>query len=54
MKDEMPPAWMWHLDDELELWFEEVDRKREEKYGGASEERDEVPMMRNEMARGRR
>lgn len=45
-EDEMPPKWMWHLEWELELWFEEVERLREEKYGGGRDE--EVPMMKNE------
>lgn len=31
--DEMPPRWMWHLDWELEKWFKEVSKKRDEKYG---------------------
>ena len=36
-KDEMPPHWMWHLDHELELWFDKVAKKRDAKYGGKSE-----------------
>lgn len=49
--EEMPPEWMWHLEDELVDWFEEVDRKRKEKYGGDSEGSDD--MTRNEFAEGR-
>lgn len=49
-EDEMPPRWMWHLDWELEQWFEEVDLARKSKYGGADDGGDEesVPMVRNE------
>lgn len=47
-REEMPPDWMWHLETELEAWFEEVDAKRRDKYGGDT--RDEVPTMQNEYA----
>lgn len=49
--DELPPPWMWPFDDELALWFEEVERKREEKFGGSPDE--ESSMERNELAEGR-
>lgn len=52
MSEEVPPPWMWPFEDELELWFEEVDRKRKERFGGDSEPEGE--MMENEYARGRR
>lgn len=29
VSDEMPPSWMWHLDHELVLWFEKLEKKRE-------------------------
>lgn len=32
--DELPPQWMWHLDWELEAWFLDVQKKRNEKYSG--------------------
>ena len=35
-KDEQPPEWMWSLDQQLEEWFDEVERSRAEKYGGNS------------------
>lgn len=47
----MPPEWMWPFDDDLEVWFEDVDRKRKEKYGGDSEPSES--MLENEFARGR-
>lgn len=47
-KEEMPPKWMWHLEWELDAWFEEVERLREEKYGGGDDAREEAPMMRND------
>ena len=52
--DEMPPRWLWIVEDELEIWFEEVDAKRKERFGTPDEPADEVPMMKNELARGRR
>lgn len=54
IKDEMPPRWMWPFEDELEIWFEEVERKREERYGGKGGSDDSVPMMSNELSKGRR
>lgn len=36
--DEMPPQWMWHLDWEIEAWFIDVQRMREEKYGMKSDD----------------
>lgn len=51
--DELPPAWMWPFDEELRLWFEEVERKREEKFG-TGESGDESDMQTNELAAGRR
>ncbi len=36
--DEMPPYWMWHLDWEIEDWFNTVKRKRDAKYGNTSTE----------------
>lgn len=43
---------MWHLEHELEPWFEEVKRAREEKYGtGGGDSGDtKVPLMQNELA----
>lgn len=34
--DECPPAWMWHLDWELETWFDKIKKDRENKYGTSS------------------
>lgn len=52
MKDEIPPRWMWTVDHDLDIWFEEVERKREEKFGtgGSSDDEPAGPMMRNELA----
>lgn len=54
--EETPPDWMWHLDWELEGWFEEVQRKRDEKYGRDRDDDDDVivPMMNNELAAKKR
>ena len=43
MDDERPPEWMWGFEDELEIWFEEVDRARKEKYKSGSSDDDELP-----------
>lgn len=47
-EDEMPPRWMWSFNDELERWFDEVTRKRENKYSSNSDD-DSGDMMRNEI-----
>lgn len=52
--DEVPPAWMWAVDHELEIWFENVEQKREEKYGSNSSADETAPMMSNQLARDRR
>lgn len=54
--EEMPPEWMWPLDEEIIPWFEDVQAKRKEKFGGGGgDDDDERPgMMQNEYARGRR
>jgi hypothetical protein len=54
MSDEMPPRWMWHLDHELELWFERVETEREAKYGGDGSGDESTPMMSNDLAQGRK
>lgn len=55
-EDEMPPQWMWHLEHEIEPWFDEVKRRREEKHGrpGDSDNDTRVPMMSNEYAENMR
>lgn len=47
---------MWHLDHELDAWFDEVARKRKERLGGGGDDDDrtEVPMMQNELAAEKR
>jgi hypothetical protein len=51
---EMPPQWMWHLDHELRVWFERIDEKRKERFGGTGgdDSDDEHPdMMTNSLGR---
>lgn len=36
-KEEVPPKWMWPHEEELVVWFEEVQIARDEKYGGGSD-----------------
>ncbi len=52
----MPPAWMWPYEDELEIWFENVEEQRKEKYGGggSTAEDTDAPLMRNELSPTRR
>lgn len=54
-REEMPPRWMWHLDHELEAWFERVEADREAKHerggGGTSHPDPEGPMMVNALAK---
>lgn len=54
-EDEMPPSWMWHLDDELGRHFDKVRAKRRSL--GSDDDEDDVPegsmTVRNEYARGR-
>ena len=42
VEEEIPPEWMWSFEDELEIWFEEVDRARKDKYSTSSSG-DELP-----------
>lgn len=53
LAEEMPPVWMWAFDDELDIWFAEVDAKRKDKYGGGDSS-DSTSMMSNELARDRK
>lgn len=53
---ETPPEWMWPHEDELVIWFDEVEEERKRKYGRPSNDDDDetVPMMSNELAKGAR
>lgn len=53
-EEEMPPSWMWHLDEELAPWMEDVHRARQEKFGSNDSSRETADMMSNELARDRR
>lgn len=55
--EEMPPEWMWTLDEEVVTWMEQVNEDRKERYGGGSSRDDDTdggPMMSNDLSRGRR
>ena len=54
VSEEMPPKWMWHLDWELEVWFERVDKERKARFGGGGDDEDTGDMMTNDLAKGRR
>lgn len=51
---EIPPEWMWPLDDQLEEWFEAVTRARKEKAGVDDDLEDAPDMMQNSLVAGRR
>lgn len=53
-EEEQPPRHMWHSEKRIGEWFDEVNRKRKDKYGGEKgsssyEDADDVPMMSNEI-----
>jgi hypothetical protein len=50
----MPPEWMWPLSDDLDEWFQDLDRKRKAKYGGEDYVEEPDDMAQNDLARGRR
>lgn len=54
-EDEMPPEWMWPIEDALTSWFEKVKEDREKKYGSKSTSSgdESAAMMQNEYAKGR-
>jgi hypothetical protein len=54
-EDEIPPEWMWPLDEELESWFDEVKESRRDRAGNRDNGRSStVPLMQNELTRRRR
>lgn len=57
-KKELPPEWMWHLDEELIEHFQRINEEREERYGTPSSRDDSDSgtgqMVQNEYARGLR
>ena len=52
-KEDRPPQWMWHLDEKLIEWFEEVDRKREARFG-SNGGREMPEMEQSELTKGLR
>lgn len=53
-EEEMPPKWMWHLEHELEPWFNSVKSKRDRDRAGPEEAREEGEYMTNEFTAGLR
>lgn len=51
MEDDIPPEWMWPFEDELSEWFDEVRAARENPSSSPKEDREEVPLMENELAK---
>lgn len=55
VSEEIPPQWMWPFEEELQIWFQQVEEKRNERNGRSGDNGDtNVPMMSNDMAKGRR
>lgn len=52
MPEDMPPNWMLPFEDQLKIHFEEVDRRREEKYGTGSGDVESSDMMSNDLSSG--
>jgi hypothetical protein len=55
-KEEMPPEWMWHLDEEVATFLERVFRERRERMGLPPDDEggsDGKRMVGNELTRGR-
>lgn len=53
--DEMPPEWMWPIDEAIVEWMDRIREERLERAGKDPEDdREQVPMMGNELAAGRR
>lgn len=51
---EMPPEWMWPLDDLLSEWFEDVARRRKDGSGADDDDLEDAPdMMSNTLVAGR-
>lgn len=54
LSEEVPPSWMWPFDEELVEWFEAIDEKRKDRYGGGDDSSSGGDgMMSNELAKGR-
>ncbi len=51
LSEEMPPAWMWPFDDEIEGWFREVNRARDNGGSGPEPRTDASEMMDNQLAK---
>lgn len=51
--DEMPPAWMWHIESELDSWFESVEEKRKDGHPGGDDDEGSAGVQ-NEFAKGMR
>lgn len=54
MEDEMPPAWMWHLEKELDSWFKEVEEKRKNRSNSSSDDSGSSGGIQNELTKGMR
>lgn len=51
--DEMPPIWMWTLDEELERHFERIKERRKSGETGPIDDEEAGLIVHNEYARGR-
>lgn len=51
-KDERPPRWMWLDGEKLDEWFKDVERLRDQKYGGGDQSRMEKSNLRDKLIVG--
>lgn len=51
--DDMPPSWMWHIESELDSWFQAVDERRKDGRPGGDDDEGSVGVQ-NEFAKGMR
>lgn len=50
---EIPPRWMWHLDHEINTWFERLEEERGSPSPTGRQD-EEAPMMQNALTAGMR
>ncbi len=54
LPEDMPPEWMWPLNEALNEWFDTVKKRHEEKYGTKTDDDDDGDMAQNELTRGKK
>ncbi len=52
-EEDMPPEFMWHLDEELDAWFADVKRRRESRNDPRNDDLEEPELVKNPNVRRR-